>query len=363
MSSRIKVKGRLRPITTLLCNGGVTLLDIKEKGDFVFFTLYGGDTERAKNILFNAGREYTVVKEGGLKTKIRKNVLRVGLYIGLIFGVIASVFYSRAITRVEISGNENVADEDILAVVREDVTFPQDKKTVECDELIKKIISLEGISSASAEIRGNVLKICVLEEPPLPSVSDKTDYTDIISRYDGIITRINVYSGAPCVKKGDTVKKGQTLVSCDVETSEGTFIKEKASGDVYARVWVTEEKVYTPVVMTMERTGRTEKRVRAFGSEDDYDGAFSSYEKVTERIITDAFFPLCFYVTTYYETAEKETEFDFFADEENIVKEETERLEESLPSECVPLRSWYEVKRLDKNVRLVIYYEIEIKIN
>lgn len=361
--SILRVKGRVQPITKILSDGGVTLrkAEISEKN--VKFTVYGKDVDVAMKILDRNGREYTLIKDGRKKTFFKKNLLRFGLLVGFALAILTGFFYSENVTRLEISGNKVVSNEAITEAVNSVNALPSKKNHIDCDELVKKIISVEGISSASAEIKGNVLKIGVLEEPPLPSVLDRTDFTDIVSNYDGIITRIITYSGAPCVKKGDTVVKGQKLISCDRELADGITVKENALGDIYARVWVSENKIFTPTVITTRRTGRKETRVTFFGFPKKYNGNFTSYETECVKRDLGGSSALSYYVTTYYETEETTVEFDFFADEENIVKEETEKLANRLPEGSIPLRTWYSVKRLDKNVGLDIYYEIELKIS
>lgn len=363
MKSRIRVKGRLRPISRLLSEKGISLCEIRVGDGYVDFSTAGKDTYYALEELKKSGKDFMLQKDGRLKTYLLKNAVRFGVYVGLIFGIIAAVFYSRSVTRVDISGNKLIEKEEIMSVITDGLSFPTDKSSVDVKKIEKSVIAMDGVFSASAEVKGNTLIVKIYEEPERPDIVDKTDFTDIKSDFDGVITRINVYSGQAAVKRGDTVKKGQTLISCDKVSPDGVEYKENALGDIYARVWVTKEKLFYPTIITARRTGNREKRVTFFAPPKEYEGKFSSYDAaVTEKYLPSVF-PVKYYVTEYYETEEIEKEFDFYADEENIVKEETVAGESDLPSNGELIRTWYEIKRVDKNVNLVIYYEIELKIN
>ncbi len=363
MKSRIRVKGKLRPITRILTEKGISLREICVGDGYVDFSTAGKDTYLASEELKKSGKDFTVLKDGRVKSYLLKNALRFGIYVGLIFGIIAAVFYSRSVTRVDISGNKLIEKEEIMSVITEGLSFPTDKSSVDVKKIEKSVIGMDGVFSASAEIKGNTLIVKIYEEPEKPDIVDKTDFTDVKSDYDGVITRINVYSGQAAVKRGDTVKKGQTLISCDKVSPDGVEYKENALGEIYARVWVTKEKLFYPTIITTRRTGKSEKRVTFFAPPKRYEGKFSSCETVVTEKYLPGIFPVKYYVTEYYETEETEKEFDFYAEEENIVKEETVCGERDLPHEGELIRTWYEIKRLDKNVNLVIYYELEIRIN
>lgn len=363
MKSRIRVKGRLRPVSRLLSEKGISMREICVGDGYVDFFTAGKDSYVALEELKKSGKDFTLLKDGRFKTCLLKNALRFGVYVGLIFGIIAAVFYSRSITRVDIGGNKLINTEEIMSVITESVSFPTDKSMVDVKKIEKSVIAMDGVFSASAEVKGNTLIVKIYEEPEKPDIVDKTDFTDIKSDFDGVITRINVYSGQAVVKRGDTVKKGQTLISCDKVSPDGIEYKENALGDIYAKVWVTKEKLFYSTVITTRRTGRCEKRVTFFAPPKEYEGKFSSCETALTEKYLPSVFPVKYYVAEYYETEEIEKEFDFYADEENIVKEETIAGESDLPSGREIIRTWYEIKRVDKNVNLVIYYEIELKIN
>lgn len=310
-------------------------------------------------------KNFTVLNDSTKRNFFIKNAPRIGLYLGLIIITVGIIFYSMNVTRVEIGDLKWVSREKIYSAVLEKVKLPIKKSAVDCKEIEKTIISLDGISSASVQLKGNTIVVNVYEELEKVPVLDKSDYTDILSKYDGIVTNVIVYSGSASVKKGDSVRVGQTLISSDIllDEEKGLVAKEKPLGEIYGRVWITESRTFHPYIVEKKRTGNTETVVKFFYPQRKYTGKFSLYDAETEVIYLDSVVPVKMYKTTYYEVKEYEREFDFETNKEGIVKEETERLEERLPEGCKKLRAWYDVKRLDKIIYLELYYEIETKIN
>ena len=362
---KIRVCAPTEYVVNVLTKSGVKIKKLKVFGRECEFCVSGGDFSALKRVLGEQGREVSVVSDGTFCGFIKKNALRIGLYLGLIMTIAVIFFYSSIVTRVQIYGNSLVADEIILSALESVAELPLKKDKIDKDLLERTVISLEGISSASVEIRGNTVLINVYEELPKAEMPDMTDFTDITSLYDGVITRIIVYSGTAAVKKGDPVRKGQVLISSDVVIDEekGLVAKEKPLGDVYATVWVTKTLIYEPTTIVRRRTGRTERVIKFFAPEKEYKGEFATYEVENKSYYLDGIAPFKVFVTTYYEVEEVEEAFDFDKNKDGIIKEATERMEEELPSDCVKNRTWYEIKRLDKSVALGIYYEIEIKIN
>lgn len=331
-------------------------------GDGCKFFIKSADYAKFVKIAENYNKEFTVLKDGTRKSFFKNNIWRFGLYVGFIAVIIAVVFYSRSVTRLEIGGNNRISTEVIYAAVTEITPLPSVRAGVNREEIEKAVIKIDGVSSASAQVKGNTIIVEIYEELDKVDVLDKSDYSDIYSNSDGIVTRVIVYSGTAEVKAGDTVRKGQKLISSDVILDENLTAKEKALGDIYGRVWISKNLTYYPTIIERRRTGRTETKVNAFKKNSEYKGGFSMYEEETQEFYLNSVFPIKMYKTTYYEVEETEAEFDFDANSEGIIKEATHALEETLPEDCIKLRTWYNVKRLDKIVVLDIYYEIETKL-
>lgn len=349
-------------VVNLLNYAGIPLRKVRPCEGGCRMWIPSEDGKKALALLADNGKVTVVCKDKTVKKYLRRNFLRFGLWAGLVFAVILLVFYSAQVTRIEINGLQNLAETDILQAVNALYEFPVAKKDLERKEIVKAVTTLDGVASCAAEIKGNTLIVTVYEELEKVPVPDKTDFTDIVSSYDAVVTRIIVYSGTGLVKKGDTVRKGQTLISSDVKLDETLIAKEKPFGEIYGRVWITKTVVISETVLVRKRTGRTETRV-SFQKEIEYKGEFADYDEEVSEFFLPSVVPLKMYVHTYYETATVEEERDFSENEEAIVSEYFAEMESSFPAGSVALDKWYDVKRLDKNLTLELYYEIETKLN
>lgn len=56
-------------------------------------------------------------------------------------------------------------------------------------------------------IKGTNVIIEIVEADKKPDIIDEKEYCNIITKSDGVITKINVQNGTALVKEGDVVKK------------------------------------------------------------------------------------------------------------------------------------------------------------
>jgi len=108
-------------------------------------------------------------------------------------------------------------------------------------------------------IRGTVAEVKVV---PRKKASPPIRPRDIVADEDGIITKVAVFRGIPVVKEGDTVARGDLLISGrewrkDIQSETISQVEGTASGIVEARVW-EEIEVLEPKIIwrPVRRPGR-----------------------------------------------------------------------------------------------------------
>lgn len=84
---------------------------------------------------------------------------------------------------------------------------------------------------------------------------------DIVAKRDGIVTRITVQSGTPCVAPGDAVCKGQVLILGEERMEGGALQPVRAQGEVTARVWAQGSARISLFERRTEETGHVRRRV------------------------------------------------------------------------------------------------------
>lgn len=342
----------------------VSIKRVKKVQKGCCFFIPSKDFDNLKKTLEKHNTEYRIEKNYSIKSFFSRNLVRYGLFAGIIIASIVMFFYSASATRLIIGGNKLVDTQILSDTISTVAKLPMNKKDIDKQQIIKKLVALEGISNASVEIKGNTLIVNVYEELAKVEISDAKDFSPVISKYDALITRVVTYSGSSVVKKGQAVKKGDKLITSDIEVGEGVFAKEKALGDIYGRVWYTKSIVIMPTIMVNERTGNKEiYNYTFFRKNSEYKGKFANYEIESSSYLLPAIIPFRIYSKTYYETVSKEVECDYDRNKEGIIKENTQLLESELPSNAIKSRTWHIEKRVDKIVYLDIYYEVEIKIS
>ena len=166
-------------------------------------------------------------------------------FLGLILCTTLLYFYSGFIWDIHFEGNEKWTDEVLSEfLASKDVQAFMKKSEVNCPEIAKEIREeYNDIVWVSASIDGSCLKIKMKENEDSfleeESETGKKTPKDLVATQDGVITKIITRSGVPQVHIGDTVSKGEILVSgrVDVVDDSGEVIDyqyQVSDADIFA---------------------------------------------------------------------------------------------------------------------------------
>jgi len=108
----------------------------------------------------------------------------------------------------------------------------------------------------SARIMGTKLKIEVQLRDLPPDIVPEDVPCDVVAKTDGFIELVLAKNGTAMVKQGETVKKGQLLISGEIRSKDGSEIKYvHALGNIYARTWYEVNEKINSTKVIMQRTG------------------------------------------------------------------------------------------------------------
>ncbi len=183
----------------------------------------------------------------------RRTLFSVGLLLAVTFLYASSLF----LWSVEVEGTERTNPQEILDVLSDLGVRPGAYKRRIAVRDVKEnaLLRLDDLSWLWVDIRGCRARVQVMEKTPAPALVP-TNACDIIAASDGVISEVIATEGQAKVAPGDTVLKGQVLIS-SVFTSTRENIPARythAAGQVFARTWYEEsitlplhetEKVYT----------------------------------------------------------------------------------------------------------------------
>ena len=156
---------------------------------------------------------------------------------------------------IEFQGNLRHSDQELLNFLKtEEISCGVRKGGIDCEELEGRIRSrYPDVTWVSARVKGTRLYVHIKENDVVLTVPEK-DQTpaDLAAAENGTIVSMVVRSGISMVRPGDTVEKGQVLVSGTIPITDdgGTVVSEytvRADADIVGRHRKVEKNEGSPV--------------------------------------------------------------------------------------------------------------------
>jgi len=129
-------------------------------------------------------------------------------------------------------------------------------KNTDLSAAAMQLTALEGCAHASVKRQGVALIVELVCEEPSPSLYEKSESRDLVALCDGVISSVNVKNGTAMVAPGDTVKRGQVLISGYERAGKDDFTDLGALGSVTARIWTEGEASASTSYPEKRYTGR-----------------------------------------------------------------------------------------------------------
>lgn len=214
-------------VLNLCAKNRITLWNSKYKSGKIFTKIMVADFLKLPNLIKNTGIRCHIIKKHGLPFFIKRYKKRMGMVVGIFLFVGILYFLSQHIWIIEVTGNKKVSDIEILKYcysmgIKGGMSANKINAKIMAQELLLKT---DKLSWASFNIEGSKLVVNVSETK---KNNGSYNPTNLKATADGIITHLDVTSGNCVVKLGDTVKKGDLLVSGIIEGANGTrFVESK----------------------------------------------------------------------------------------------------------------------------------------
>lgn len=206
------------------------------------------DYRKCRPLVRKARVRLRILNRLGLPFFLQKNKKRKSFFFGFLFFFILLYSCSLFIWDISFEGNYRYTDDMLLHYFNQlDIQYGMMKHKISCEDLEAELRNhFPEITWVSARVSGTRLLVKLKENEVLSSVPEKDESpSEIVASEDGIITRMVVRQGIPEVSVGDTVEKGQILVSSRVPVTNDseelvTTHYVHADADIYARttnVW------------------------------------------------------------------------------------------------------------------------------
>jgi similar to stage IV sporulation protein len=175
------------------------------------------------------------------------------LFLFIIYGLSSFVW------TVEVEGAEEINPQKVLSEL-ESLGVQAGVLKSDIDSLWienQLIIRIPELSWASLEIRGSKAVLRVRESVLPPVLIDRDTPCNVVAAKDGIIDKMIVLDGQAVVSEGQTVKKGQLLISGIIEHPNTIGVRYVHSmGKIIARTWYEETVELSLKEPFRQRTGR-----------------------------------------------------------------------------------------------------------
>jgi similar to stage IV sporulation protein len=222
-----------------------------------------------------------VLSRKGVPFLLQKARRRLFFSLGALLFAVLLWLLTSMVWRIEVEGSHKVRAADVLPVVRQaGLDVGTWRREVDAERIASAILrEFPELAWAGVRLKGSVAIIQLVDRAVVPPLLHLPG--DIVAARAGVITRIIAFSGEVRAAAGDTVARGQLLLSG--ATAQGGH----ASGLVEARVWYEAVGSMETTQVVRNMTGRVAIReyVRLGGREVQVAGPsqspFALYEATT----------------------------------------------------------------------------------
>lgn len=215
-------------------------------------------------------------KETGFPKLARSMLHRPVMQFFLVLSFLMIWILPQFVLFYQVIGNETVPEAQILRALDEiGVSFgiygPNIDPQRISNQVLKKIPDLQWITVNQNGCRAQVI---VRERPDVPEIYHRKGLSNVIATQSGVITEQSIFAGQAVHQVGDTVLKGDLLVSGMVDL-ERTCTVERARAEIYARTWRESKAAIPSTYLAKSYSGKKqtriwlclgEKRMKIFGN-------------------------------------------------------------------------------------------------
>ncbi len=192
---------------------------------------------KIRHVAKKSGMKVRIIKKTGLPFWLHKKRKRIGILYGIVFFALMTYFLSGFVWCVDVSGNKDIPEEDILASFASCGVKTGIKKDIPAaKEISRQVLSKnDSLMWAAVNIDGCKITIEVKEMASPQTESTEQTPSNIVAEKSGQITLIENFVGTSLTEVGSAVEKGDILVSGAVTNKDETVNFYKAQANVIAK--------------------------------------------------------------------------------------------------------------------------------
>ncbi|WP_053957565.1 sporulation protein YqfD [Inediibacterium massiliense] len=209
-----------------------------------------------------------IVKRTGCKVKINQKIgypffmhrmkERKMFITGFIFCIFMVFMMTSFIWNIEIVGNEKNSENDIikyldtLGLYEGALKYKLNLSDIENNMMIK----LDHLTWVGIHIQGTKAIVEIVEGIDPPKIIPKNIPCDLVAKKKGVIEKVIARNGDALVQRGDIVKKGQRLITGQIQREEIDTRYVHALGEIFARTYYEKEDEISLSEIKKIKTGK-----------------------------------------------------------------------------------------------------------
>lgn len=238
---RVEVGGaEPESLLNFCAESGIEFWDADPCADYSLrMSIYAADYPALRDRNGKNGIEIRLLHESGgkkLAAAVRARVLLLAL---LLTGAAAIAASSLFVWRIEIDGNDTVSSARLMRTLEEcGVGYGTFWPAVSSDRVKDDILTkMPDIAWLTVNIRSSCAHIVVHERVDKPEIVNEKSPCDIVAAKGGVIKKLSVLEGEAAAAAGDTVAKGDILVTAVMSSETGEDRLVHSMARVQADTW------------------------------------------------------------------------------------------------------------------------------
>lgn len=205
--------------------------------DVVIARISVHDFLRLRPLLRGTQINVSVLDKHGIPFLLRKFRLRVLLAIGFVFSLLFVIYLSNFVWFIEVVGNETVPMESLqLTLENLGLRSGVARSTVRPRAIeVELLKGFPILAWAQVDVKGVKVEISLTEREGVEREYAMPGH--VYAALDGVVTEVLVLQGTARVREGNTVRRGDLLISGEYYDARGKKQFGAAQGVVKARVW------------------------------------------------------------------------------------------------------------------------------
>ncbi len=343
-----------------------------QKNSRVSMRLSIDDFKQIRPVVKKTKCKVHIDKRKGLPFILNRYKSRKAFIIGSGICIITFFLISSFVWDISVKGNNNISTEFIMERLKENgVETGALKFRINTDDVVENMmLQINDLARISVSLKGTRIYVDVTERKKPPVLINKNIPCNIVALRDGVIYSIVAKEGLETVKIGDTVTKGQLLITGRIDNlknPEMPPLMVHSIGSVKARTWYEANAKVEQTLVKTKRTGLQKnqyslvffmKKLKLFHGKIPYNN--SEHVEVRKKLSLGADFALPFemIVDQYYEYELEHTKIDAATAKKMAADKALELAQKQIPESAEIIKKNY-TEQVDDNGNKIVRVIVE----